>query len=457
MRDFAYFNSDMFPSLSIPTDLTPTSRSMVDVIQKVMVDGFDNHTILKYKSVDNGKFIEVFCSSDVSSEMSKMVRVTIDSIDPLIKGEWIVWSSIGNVVALHKPSRETLVGYPTEYADTVGMIQVDHIKWQLVYRSANELVIRQPDYAGGACLGIKHDCGVVGIYQSDSATELKQTQWSTSPNKVYAQVYDFVTYETGKTFHQNVLENGRKLLQTAHPMYAYNAAHVSFRAVYPLWAIKPINQTKTYASNALWSIKVTKKNFTISLNSIWAANLYLDSSGFYGIEDNAIMKDCQILIGALPVYNYATNPESNLSNFQGMLGASSADSPVIRYGVPDNKYSCLFFYYSSTSQKVNSATATNIDNIGNYPNYYNSSVVGSIAYTFRQGDGNSTDFLIPIMKNPYMHFCGPYRYKVGYPNYVEVDNKIYQLFLISTDNNGGLNISTGHSGMYNVAIRALEI
>lgn len=459
MKDFVYFNSDMIPSLNVPTTLTPTSKSMIDVIQKVMIDGFDNHPVLKYKAVDNGKFLELFCGSDVSAEMGKTARVTIDSLDPLIKGDWVVWSSIGNVALLHKKDRAVLVGYPTEYVDSSGFAQIEHIKWELVYRSANSLVMRNPDFNGGACVGFRTDCGTKGIYQADTDTVLTKSTYSNSPNKVYAQVFDFTTYEVGKTFHQNVIDNGRKVLQAAHPMYPTNLSHNIYKAIYPVWRIKPLNQTSGFVPNALWSIKVTKRYFVISLNSIWNATSMNDCIYYYGLVDNAIMKDCQILTGALPTYQYTSATETNLMMDAGLLASSSADSPVVRYGYPDNMFGCLFFYYQTICQLANQNSVTTVPELGTTPSYFNSSVLGSSIFTGRQGQSAGsvgTEYLVPIMDNPTLQVFAPYRYKVGQLNFIEIDGKQYQIF-VSINRNTSLSLTGGSSGMYQVSLRAIEI
>ena len=260
-----------------------------------------------------------------------------------------------------------------------------------------------PSHDMGACVGFRTDCGTEGIYQADTDTVLTKSTYSNSPNKVYAQVFDFTTYEVGKTFHQNVIDNGRKVLQTAHPMYPTNLTHNIYKAIYPVWRIKPLNQTGGFVTNALWSIKVTKRYFVISLNSIWNATSMNDCIYYYGLVDNAIMKDCQILTGALPTYQYTSATETNLMMDAGLLASSSADSPVVRYGYPDNMFGCLFFYHQTMCQLANQNSVTTVPELGTTPSYYNSSVLGSSIFTGRQGQSAGsvgTEYLVPIMDNP---------------------------------------------------------
>ena len=180
---------------------------------------------------------------------------------------------------------------------------------------------------------------------------------------------------------------------------------------------------------------------------------------YYGLVDNAIMKDCQILTGALPTYQYTSATETNLMMDAGLLASSSADSPVVRYGYSDNMFGCLFFYYQTMCQLANQNSVITVPELGTTPSYYNSSVLGSSIFTGRQGQSAGsvgTEYLVPIMDNPTLQVFAPYRYKVGQLNFAEIDGKQYQLF-VSINRNMTLSMSDGSSGMYQVSLRAIEI
>ena len=413
-----FFTSDSFKDFKI--DQSYTSKTIYDVLEKVLCDGWERHNITHMEAKEN----ELILTLEFATDTEKYAYFNLVVVSGIAgyNGDYRVVNIKNGKITLSLPDYEKIEDSSSKEIN--GEIALKSAGWSKLYKSANELVIRPPNELTRCFLfrdKIKDYGYIAGSINSDYSVIFSPTGTTQVNDNVFGQCVALRYWDDNSTLSKNYNDNCFRVLE-AHSV-VHTGAGVKYVTVQP---IKP-HQT------APWFIIVIDNMVYVGVG--YADTRVISTTLYsFGINKNVNGMNCAVVSGLVNDNVLALSSSFQRVNYAGNFfypyTANQGNFAHIYIESADSK--SMFSYFSSNAIRydnggTNEATYEKFKYGGNYMQKMMINLILESAGSSQIGSSITTvDF-------PYMEFNGAYKcYGMGIGDtnmihYETINNKTYAI------------------------------